>query len=116
VIGVLNTGLGVMMAGRKSDQEVGSRSEINKNNVMGVAFGDLADEDQRWIKEEMCHELEEVDATKMCEMLACYQKTRSGVVQKSDTIKASSSMVNPSSLTPEDRPCSFSRRVGSKQV
>jgi hypothetical protein len=30
-------------------------------------------------------ELEEVEATKMRENLACYQKTRGGIMQKSDT-------------------------------
>jgi hypothetical protein len=70
--------------------------------VITVAFGDLAEEDQRWIKEEMKRELEEVEARKMQEKLVCYQKTRSNIVQKADTIKASSSKVNSSSLMAEE--------------
>jgi hypothetical protein len=91
-----------MAAGKPSGQEAGSRSEIDGRNVVVVVFGDLAKEDQRQIKEEMCHKLEEVEAAKMRDKLACYQKTRSDVVQKLDTAKASSSKVNSSSLTPED--------------
>jgi hypothetical protein len=70
--------------------------------VIGVAFEDLADEDQRRIKEEMFHEMEEVEVVKMREKLACYQKMRGGVVQKVDMAAASSSKLNASSLTPED--------------
>jgi TRAP-type C4-dicarboxylate transport system substrate-binding protein len=68
----------------------------------GVAFEDLSKEDQRRIKEEMRRELEEVEAAKKKENLACYQKMRGGVVQKGDTSKASSSKVNSSSLTPKN--------------
>jgi hypothetical protein len=39
---------------------------------------------------------------KMKEKLASYQKTRNDVVQKADTVKASLSMVNSSTLTPEE--------------
>jgi hypothetical protein len=86
-----------MAANKPSGQETGSRAEVDQRNVIGVAFGDLPEDDQRWIKDEMRCELEEIDAAKMREKLACYQRTRSGVVQKADTAK-----VNPSSLTPED--------------
>jgi phage gp16-like protein len=69
-----------MATDKASGQEAGGRSEIDERNVVGVAFGDLAEEDQRRIKEEMRRELEEVEAAKMGEKLACYQKTRSVVV------------------------------------
>jgi hypothetical protein len=50
----------------------------------------------------MHHEMEEIEATRMKEKLACYQKTRGVIVQKADTAKASSSKVNSSSLSLED--------------
>jgi hypothetical protein len=65
-------------------------------------FGDLAEADQRRIKEEMRKELEEIEVARLREKLAWYQKTRNGVVQKADTTKASSSKVNPTTLTPEE--------------
>jgi hypothetical protein len=46
--------------------------------------------------------MEEIEAIKMQEKLACYQKTRGGKVQKADTAKASASKVNSSSLTPDE--------------
>jgi hypothetical protein len=53
---------------------------VDEKNVVGVTFKDLSEEDQCQIKEEMRGELEVVEATKMKEKLACYQKTRGGVV------------------------------------
>jgi hypothetical protein len=50
----------------------------------------------------MRHDLEEIEAAKMRDKLTCYQRTRSGVVQKTDTTKATAPKVNSSSLTPED--------------
>jgi hypothetical protein len=92
-----------MAAGKPSGQG-GSKSEVDDGNIIAVELGDLAEEDQcqRRIWEEMKKELEEVEATKMREKLDCYQKIRGGVVQKADTIKALSSKVNSSSLTPEE--------------
>jgi hypothetical protein len=91
-----------MVAGKQPDQEVGSRSEIDEGNVVGVMLGDLPEEEQRRVKEEMRWELEELEASRMCKKLACYQKTQNGVMQKADTTKPSSSKVNSSSLSPED--------------
>jgi hypothetical protein len=92
-----------MAAGKPSGQG-GSKLEVDDGNIIAVELGDLAEEDQRQrrIWEEMKKELEEVEATKMREKLDCYQKIRGGVVQKADTIKALSSKVNSSSLTPEE--------------
>jgi hypothetical protein len=61
-----------MAAGMPSGHEVGNRSEINEGNVMGITFEDLSEGEQHRIKEEMRRELEEVEAAKMCEKLACY--------------------------------------------
>jgi hypothetical protein len=49
-----------------------SRAEVDQRNVIGVAFGDLPEDDQRRIKDEMRCELEEIEAAKMREKLACY--------------------------------------------
>jgi hypothetical protein len=91
-----------MAANKTSRQEGGSWTEIDLKNLIRVGLGDLLEEDQRWIKEEMRHDLEEIEAAKMRDKLTCYQRTRSGVVQKTDTTKATAPKVNSSSLTPED--------------
>jgi hypothetical protein len=75
---------------------------VDEGNMIGVMFKDLAEEDQRRIWEEMRREMEEVEAAKMHEKLACYQKTKGGVVQRADTAKASLSKVNSSTLMPEE--------------
>jgi hypothetical protein len=77
-----------MAAGKPASQGAGDRSEVDEGNVVEVTFGDLAEADQRRIKEEMKKELEEVEAARLREKLACYQKTRNGVVQKADTARA----------------------------
>jgi hypothetical protein len=69
-----------MAVSRPSGQEAGHQSQVNKGNVIGVAFGDLGEADQCRIREEMREELNEIEAIKMQEKLACYQKTRGGVV------------------------------------
>jgi hypothetical protein len=91
-----------MVVGKPSGHEAGNRSEINKGNVMGVALRDVPEEEERQVKEGMRWEIEEVEATRMHEKLACYQKMWNGVVQKADTAMASSCKVNSSSLSPED--------------
>jgi hypothetical protein len=91
-----------MAANKPSEQEGGNRSEVDDGNVIVVTFGDLTEEDQRCIREEMRRELEEVEATKMREKLACYQKMGGGVVQKADTAKASASKVSSSTLPHEE--------------
>jgi hypothetical protein len=76
-----------MAANKPLGQETRSRAKVDQRNVIRVAFGDLPKDDQRRIKDEMRCELEEIEATKMREKLACYQRTRSGVVQKADTAR-----------------------------
>jgi hypothetical protein len=61
---------------------VGDNSDIDEKNVIEVTFGDLAEEDQLKIKAEMNRELEDIESTKWREKLACYQKTRNGVIQR----------------------------------
>jgi hypothetical protein len=64
-----------MAASKPSGQEGGNWFEVDERNVIGVTFSDLTQEDQCHINEEMRHELEEIEAAKMREKLACYQLT-----------------------------------------
>jgi hypothetical protein len=50
----------------------------------------------------MKKELEEVEVARLHEKLACYQKTRNGVVQKADTARASASKVSTEPLPPAE--------------
>jgi hypothetical protein len=58
-----------MAVNKSSGQEIGSRAEVDQRNVIGVAFGDLPEDDQCRIKDEMRCELEEIEAAKMRENL-----------------------------------------------
>jgi hypothetical protein len=40
--------------------------------MIEITLGDMSEEDQRWIKEEMRQELEEVVVAKLRDKLACY--------------------------------------------
>jgi hypothetical protein len=91
-----------MAAGKSSSQGGGKRSEVDEGNEVDVTLGDLPEEEQCRVKEEMRWELEELQAVRMHEKLVCYQKTRNGVVEKADTTKVSLSKVNSSSLSPKD--------------
>jgi hypothetical protein len=88
-----------MAANKPSGQGSGNQSEVDERNVIGVTLGESLEEDQCWIKEEMRQELEEIEAARLRDKLACYLKTRGGIVQKSDTAKASSCKVNTASLS-----------------
>jgi hypothetical protein len=91
-----------MVAGKPSGKDGGSWTEIDPKNMFRVTFEDLPEEDQRQIKEEMRRKMEEVEATKLRNKLACYQRTRGGIIQKEDTAKATALKVNSSPLTHED--------------
>jgi hypothetical protein len=90
---------GSLVVSRPSNQEGGDRSEVDEGNMIGVAFFDLGEADQCWIREEMRRVLEEIEAIKMREKLACYLKPRGGVVRKADTTKASTSKVSGTTRT-----------------
>jgi hypothetical protein len=61
-----------MAASKPSGQGGGKRSEVNEGNMVEVTLGDLPKEEQRRVKEEMKRELEELEAIRMREKLACY--------------------------------------------
>jgi hypothetical protein len=68
---------------------------VHAKNAINVAMEDLSEEGRKGIEKE----LEEEMAERRRQKLACFQKTRHGVVKKVDTIAASK--VN-SSLSPKD--------------
>jgi UDP-3-O-acyl-N-acetylglucosamine deacetylase len=70
---------------------------IHNNNTINVALEDLTEEDGKVVKRELEEEMTELRKRK----LACFQKTRGGVVKKSDTATATSTKVN-SQLNHED--------------
>jgi hypothetical protein len=70
---------------------------VQARNAINVAMEDLTEEDRKEVECELKEELVEMQRRK----LACFQKTRNGVVKKADTTTASSAKVN-SHLSPED--------------
>jgi hypothetical protein len=61
-----------MAASKPSGQGSGNRLEVDDRNMIEITLGDMSEEDQRWIKEEMRQELEEVVVVKLRDKLACY--------------------------------------------
>jgi ATP-dependent protease HslVU (ClpYQ) ATPase subunit len=70
---------------------------VQARNNIHVAMEDLTEEDRK----ELEHELEEEMVERRHKKLACFQKTRHGIVKKADTAAASRSKVD-SSLNLED--------------
>jgi hypothetical protein len=64
---------------------VSNGAGVQARNTIHVAMEDLTEEDQK----ELERELEEEMAERQCKKLACFQKTRHGVVKKADTADAS---------------------------
>jgi hypothetical protein len=65
-----------MATGKPSGQGTRDQSEVHEGSVVEVTFGNLADADQCQIRDEMSKELEEIEAARLHEKLACYHKTR----------------------------------------
>jgi hypothetical protein len=59
---------------------------------------DLLEKDQKDLELELQREMEEVMAERRKKKLACFQKTRHGVVKKGDTVKASTPVNSPFTL------------------
>jgi hypothetical protein len=70
---------------------------IHNKNAINVALEDLTEEDKKAVERVLEEEMAKLRKRK----LACFQKTRGGVIKKSDTVAASSTKVN-SQLSPED--------------
>jgi hypothetical protein len=60
-----------MAVGKSSRQETRNRSEIDPKNAIRVGMDDLLEDDQCRIREEMKKDLEELEAIRMREKLAC---------------------------------------------
>jgi hypothetical protein len=73
----------------KATKAVGDNSGVNPSNVIEVVMGDQSEKDQRDLDLELQHEMEEEMAERQKRKLACFQKTRHGVVKKGYTVKAS---------------------------
>lgn len=85
------------MAEDKSGKSV-DNSDVDERHVIPVAFEDLSVEDQKAIELEFQREVEESRKKK----LACYQKTRGGIVKKADTASISLTKVSSLPITPEE--------------
>jgi hypothetical protein len=71
---------------------------INVYNVIRVEMEDLSERDENDLELEVQWEMEEVMAKRKRQKLACFQMTRSGVVKKGDTMKASTPVNSPFTL------------------
>jgi ribosome recycling factor len=70
---------------------------VQARNTIHVAMEDLAKENRK----ELEHELKEEMVERQRKKLACFHKTRNGVVKKADTAAASGTKVD-SPLSPEE--------------
>jgi hypothetical protein len=75
------------MADPKGMESVPDGAAISAENVISVEMEDLSEKDQDELERELQRELEEFMAERR-KKLACFQKTRGGIVKKGDTTKA----------------------------
>jgi hypothetical protein len=86
------------MADLKAAKATGHATRVNPGNVIKVAMEDLFEKDWRDLELELQHKMEEVMAERRKKKLACFQKTRQGVVKKGDMVKASVLVNSPFTL------------------
>jgi hypothetical protein len=86
------------MADLKAAKATGHATRVNPGNVIKVAMEDLFEKDRRDLELELQHKMEEVMAEWRKKKLACFQKTRQGVVKKGDIVKASVLVNSPFTL------------------
>jgi hypothetical protein len=85
------------MADLKGTTTVPDDTRVNSMNVVSVEMTDLSEKDKNNVELELQWEIEEVMVEKWKQMLFL-QKTRSGVVKKGDTARASKTVNTPFSL------------------
>jgi hypothetical protein len=85
------------MADPKGMESVPDGVAISAENVISVEMEDLSEKDQDELERELQRELEEFMAERR-KKLACFQKTRGGVVKKGDTTKAPVPVNSPFTL------------------
>jgi hypothetical protein len=82
-------------------KESGAQIEVGPHNTIGVAMEDLPEAERRALEKELEEEMAEARRRK----LACFQKTRMGVIKKTllaiTTMATATSTVTPN-LTPEE--------------
>jgi hypothetical protein len=87
-----------IMTDPKATRVTGDSSGVNPRSVIEVAMEDLSEKDQKDLELELQREMEEMMAEWRRKKLACFQKTRSRVVRKGDTMKASTLVNSPFTL------------------
>jgi hypothetical protein len=87
-----------IMIDPKATRVTGDSSGVNPRSVIEVAMEDLSEKDQKDLELELQREMEEMMAEWQRKKLACFQKTRSRVVRKGDTMKASTLVNSPFTL------------------
>ncbi|PWZ21376.1 hypothetical protein Zm00014a_024920 [Zea mays] len=85
------------------------KSEVHPLNVIKVTMEDLAEADRKEIEEEIAREMEE----KWNERLACFRKTKNGVIKQIGGASTSSKKVS-SSVTCEELAHMIDTAVASK--
>jgi hypothetical protein len=84
-----------------NSKESGAQTELGPHNTISVAMEDLPEAERRALEKELKEMMAEVTRRK----LACFQKTRTGVIKKTIlaimTTATATSMVTPN-LTPEE--------------
>jgi hypothetical protein len=83
------------MVDPKGSKGVTDGAKVTNENVIGVSTEDLSEKDREEVKRELQRELEEEMVERHRKKLACFQKTRSGVIKKRDMIKASFPVNSP---------------------
>jgi hypothetical protein len=82
-------------------KESAARTEVGPHNTIGVAMEDLPEAERRALEKELEEKMAEARRRK----LACFQKTRMGVIKKTvpaiTTMATATPMVTPN-LTPEE--------------
>jgi hypothetical protein len=92
-------GIGDALAGSLEIAVVDTKgAKFTADNVIGVEMDDLSKKDREELEKELQREMEEVMAERRKKKLACFQKTRNGVVKKGDTLKASTLVNSPFTL------------------
>jgi hypothetical protein len=74
------------------------RAKVTTDNVIWVEMQDLSEKDHNDLELELQRDMDKVMAERRRKKLACFQKTRSGVIKKGDTVKASTLVNSPFTL------------------
>jgi hypothetical protein len=90
--------LEIAMVNPKGAKSTPDGAKVATDNVIRVEMKDLSEKDREEIEKELQREMEEVMAERRKKKLACFQKTRNGVLKKGNTVKASAPVNSPFTL------------------